>query len=108
MNTLSAKKIKQPLPRTVYRHDAQIYKILANPKRLEILNLLGEQEMSCEELLRILGIPKANMSQHLALLRDANLVTVRREGLKAYYNIVDPNIITPSNILHQIRAEHKY
>lgn len=96
------KKIKQPLPRTAYRRNAETYKILANPKRLEILNLLREQEMSCEELVRTLGVAKANVSQHLALLRYADLVTVRREGTNAYYNIIDPRIVEPCRILHEL------
>ena len=97
-----SKKIKQPLPRTAYRRNAEIYKILANPKRLEILNLLREQEMSVEELIKTLGITKANVSQHLALLRHADLVTVRREGLNGYYNIIDPRIVEPCRILHEL------
>lgn len=97
-----SKKIKQPLPRTAYRRNAETYKILANPKRLEILNLLREQEMSVEELVKTLGISKANVSQHLALLRHAELVTVRREGLNGYYNIIDPRIVEPCRILHQL------
>lgn len=97
-----SKKIKQPLPRTAYRKNAETYKILANPKRLEILNLLREQEMSVEDLVKTLGISKANVSQHLALLRHADLVTVRREGLNGYYNIVDPRIVEPCRILHKL------
>ena len=96
------KKIKQPLPRTAYRRNAETYKILANSKRLEILNLLREQEMSCEELVKTLGVAKANVSQHLALLRHANLVIVRREGLNGYYNIIDPRIVEPCRILHEL------
>lgn len=98
------KKITQPLPRTAYRQNAEIYKVLANPKRLEILNLLREQEMSVEELIKTLRIPKANMSQHLALLRHADLVTVRRNGLNAYYNIIDPRIVEPCRILHALHS----
>jgi ArsR family transcriptional regulator, zinc-responsive transcriptional repressor len=104
MPTTKTKKIKQPLPRTAYRRNAEIYKILANPKRLEILNLLREQEMSVEELIKTLGIPKANLSQHLTLLRHAHLVTVHRAGLNAYYNIIDPRIVEPCRILHQLET----
>ncbi len=100
-------KIKQPLPRTAYQKNAEIYKILANPKRLEILNLLREQEMPVEELVKTLGIPKANVSQHLALLRHSKLVTVRRDGLKGYYNIIDPRIVEPCRILHQLSEKSK-
>ena len=94
-------KIKQPLPRIAYQKNAEIYKILANPKRLEILNLLREQEMPVEELVKILGISKANVSQHLSLLRHAKLVTVHRIGLNGYYNIIDPRIVEPCRILKQ-------
>ena len=96
-------KIIKPLPRKAYERNAEIYKILANSKRLEILNLLREQEMPVEELVRTLGISKANVSQHLALLRHAKLVTVRRHGLNGYYNIIDPRIVEPCRILHKLR-----
>ena len=95
-------KIKRPLPRTAYEKNAVTYKILANSKRLEILNLLREQEMPVESLVKELGISKANVSQHLALLRHARLVTVHRKGLNAFYNIIDPRIVEPCRILHQL------
>ncbi len=95
-------KIVKPLPRKAYERNAETYKILANPKRLEILNLLREQEMSVEDIIKTLGIAKANVSQHLSLLRHAKLVTVRRDGLKGYYNIIDPRIVEPCRILHEL------
>ena len=101
------KKIKQPLPRTAYRRNAEIYKVLANPKRLEILDLLREQEMCCDELVRVLGVSKANISQHLALLRNANLVSVRREGVNGYYRIIDPAVIEPCRVLYRLAQEGK-
>jgi ArsR family transcriptional regulator len=95
-------KIKKPLPRSAYEKNAETYKILANSKRLEILNLLREQEMPVEELVKTLGISKSNVSQHLALLRHAKLVTVHRKGLNGYYNIIDPRIVEPCRILHKL------
>lgn len=95
-------KIKKPLPRSAYNKNAEIYKILSNPKRLEILNLLREQEVPVEELVKVLGATKANVSQHLALLRHAKLVTVHKIGQNSFYNIIDPRIVEPCRILHQI------
>lgn len=93
--------MKSPFPRSTYERNAKIYKILANPKRLEILNLLKSSgETPVESIVQVLGIPKANVSQHLALLRLAQLVRVRREGLSAYYSIMDPKIVEPCRILH--------
>lgn len=100
-------RIKRPLPRSAYEKNAETYKILSNSKRLEILNLLREQEMGVQDLIETLGVPKANVSQHLALLRHAGLVTVRRDGLNAFYNIVDPRIVEPCRILHQLSLRSK-
>ncbi len=94
--------MKSPFPKSVYAKNAEIYKILANPKRLEILNILKVREQSVERLIKMLGIPKANLSQHLTLLRHARLVTARRNGLNAYYKISNPKIVEPCRILHDL------
>lgn len=94
---------KSPLPKEAYQGNAHIYKILANPKRLEILNILKKRETSVEELLAITNLPKANMSQHLALLRHNGLIMSRRNGLNVFYRIVDGRIVEPCKILHDLR-----
>ncbi len=99
-------KLKSPLPQEAYNRNAHIYKILANPKRLEILNLLKGGERGVEELLKVTKASKANLSQHLALLRHNGLVQTRREGLNIFYSIVDPRIVAPCKILHQLRHRH--
>lgn len=96
-------KLKSPLPQEAFDKNANIYKILANSKRLEILNNLKMGELAVEELLKITKISKANLSQHLALLRHNGLVQTRREGLNIYYRIIDPRIVAPCKILHDLR-----
>lgn len=95
-----------PLPQEAYDKNAHIYKILANSKRLEILNLLKKSEHAVEEMLKITKLSKANLSQHLALLRHSGLVITRREGLNVFYSIVDPRIVEPCKILHNLRSKH--
>lgn len=95
--------MKSPLPKEAYEKNALIYKILANSKRLEILNILKLNETSVENLLNITKLPKANLSQHLALMRHNGLVVPPREGLNIFYRIVDPRIVEPCKILHQLR-----
>ena len=99
-------KSKSPLPREAYNKNANIYKILANAKRLEILNILKIQETGVEDLLKITKLSKANLSQHLALMRHNGLVQTRRVGLNIFYRIVDPRIVEPCKILHQLRHRH--
>lgn len=98
--------MKSPLPKEAYLRNASIYKILANPKRLEILNLLKKGECSVETLIKVTKLPKANISQHLALLRHSGLVQARRDGLNVCYRIVDPRIVEPCKILHSLRRRH--
>jgi len=96
----SFETVKSPFPKSTYNRNAEIYKILANPKRLEILNLLKNRELSVEQIVRVLKARKANVSQHLSLLRHSKLVKVRREGLNAFYTITNPKIVEPCKILH--------
>ncbi|MDO8564631.1 MAG: metalloregulator ArsR/SmtB family transcription factor [bacterium] len=94
--------MKELLPKIAFINNAKIYKLLANEKRLEILNNIKFEEKRVEELVRILGVSKANVSQHLALLRHAGLVTTRRKGLNVYYKIVDAEIVKPCVILYNL------
>lgn len=98
--------LKSPLPKEAYLKNAHIYKILANSKRLEILNILKLKETSVDDLLKITRLPRANLSQHLALMRHNGLVITRREGLNIHYAIVDPRIVEPCKILHNLRHKH--
>jgi rhodanese-related sulfurtransferase len=71
---------------------ARIGKALANPHRLEFLDLLAQREWSVEDLAREANLTVANASQHLQILRGAQLVSVRREGLYAYYRLADARV----------------
>jgi ArsR family transcriptional regulator len=76
----------------IFESNARIYKLMANAKRLEILSLLGNGEMTVTQLVNKMGIRKANVSQHLAILRYIKLVTVKRIGKNAFYNIAGRKI----------------
>jgi len=99
--------MKSILPKIAFERNAKIYRILSNEKRLEILNNIKHRELSVEQLLKITQLPKANLSQHLALLRHSHLVRTRKKGLNVFYTIIDPNIIEPCAILHRLRREKK-
>ncbi|HET7098639.1 MAG TPA: metalloregulator ArsR/SmtB family transcription factor [Patescibacteria group bacterium] len=96
-----------PFTKKTYEKNAEIYKILANPKRLEILNILKNHELSVEELAKEVKIRMANLSQHLSVLRLVKLVKIRRDGQKIFYSIVDPRIVEPCKILHDLAKRHK-
>ncbi|MBI4716011.1 MAG: winged helix-turn-helix transcriptional regulator [Nitrospirae bacterium] len=89
----------------VYRLHADICQTLANPKRLKILNVLREKEVSAAELLEILGVPKANLSQHMAILRQKGIVVARREGSTVYYRLARPKILRAFDLMREILFE---
>ncbi len=89
----------------VYELHAGMCSILANPKRLKILNTLRDEEMSAGELGAKLGISKSNLSQHLALLREKQIVLTRRDGVSIYYRISNPKILKAFDIMRRILFE---
>jgi ArsR family transcriptional regulator len=71
---------------------AKLFKTLMHPARLRILDILrGGEECVCH-MEAMLELRQAYISQHLAILRDAGLVSVRRDGWNIYYRIVKPEI----------------
>ena len=72
----------------IYRLHADFCKFMANPKRIEILFLLGDKELCVEELADKMGIKVPNVSQHLSIMREKGVVENRREGTKIYYKII--------------------
>lgn len=67
-----------------------ILKILSDPTRLRLLALLSREELSVAELQDILGMGQSRISSQLALLRQVNLVSDRREGKNAFYSLRTP------------------
>ena len=84
---------------------AEICKTLANSKRLEILNALQQGEISVADLVRRLRLPKANVSQHLGVLRSCGVVIARREGLNVYYRVANPKIIRACALMREVLLE---
>jgi DNA-binding transcriptional ArsR family regulator len=72
---------------------AELFKALANPARVRALELLAEGERSVGEMQPLVGVELSHLSQQLAVLRKAGLVTTRREGTTVFYSIKDPLVV---------------
>jgi ArsR family transcriptional regulator len=92
--------------RQLYKLHAGICHTLANPKRLEIIDKLRDQELSVTELAEALEIGQANLSQHLSLMRQRGIVTTRREGLNVFYRLSNPKIIRACDLMRQVLLEN--
>lgn len=93
------------LKRGAYDLQARLCSTMANAKRLEILDLLAEGECSVEELTQTMGIPKANVSQHLALMRQVHIVTARKEGQSVHYRIANAKVIKACRLMKEVMLE---
>ena len=86
---------------------SDLMKALAHSRRLEIIHLLRDQELPVSDIHSMLDLPQANISQHLAVLREAGIVTARRDGKHIYYQLSDPKIIEASDLLRDVLiAQH--
>ena len=86
----------------VYEKQAQICKAFANPVRLRILDLIAQGECGITELQENLGISKANLSQHLAVLKSAGILAARREGKQIYCSLAIPEVKQACQLVRKV------
>ena len=72
---------------------AELFRALAHPARIRVLELLSEGEQSVSDMVPIVGIESSHLSQQLGGLRRAGLVTTRRQGTTVFYAIRDPLLV---------------
>lgn len=80
---------------------SQLMKAMANTDRLMLLCQLSQGEKSVSELEACLNLRQPSLSQQLTVLREANLVSTRREGKNVYYNIGSPAALAVIQVLHR-------
>lgn len=89
----------------LYELQADTCKIFSNAKRLEIIDTLKDQEMSATELIEKIGLSKANLSQHMSVLRAKGVILTRRNGLNIYYRIANPKILQACHLMREVLLE---
>jgi len=68
----------------------QVFRALADPTRLRLLNLMGDQELCVCFFVEVLNAPQPKISRHLAYLRRAGIVSARRDGKWMHYRVTIP------------------
>jgi DNA-binding transcriptional ArsR family regulator len=74
-------------PKELYEARAKIAKALAHPTRLLLLDALKQKELCVCEMTEIAGVDQSTVSKHLAILKEAGLIGVRKEGAMSYYQV---------------------
>ena len=76
----------------VFELKAEILKVLAQPTRLKILELIRNGEKCICEIVPALNGEQSNISRHISLMQKSNLVTTRKDGVKVMVKVKDPRI----------------
>lgn len=93
MMVVMAKSKDKPIPLD------QLFRALADPTRLRLINLMSEQEICVCYFIEVIGAPQPKISRHLAYLRRAGLVAARREGKWMHYRLTVPRDPYAASIL---------
>ncbi len=86
----------------VFERQAQICKAFANPMRLKMIDMLTKGERRFAEIQEQLDISKANLSQHLSVLKGAGIVQVRRNGKEILCSLAMPEVKSACNIIRDV------
>jgi YHS domain-containing protein/DNA-binding transcriptional ArsR family regulator len=75
---------------------------MSHPKRLEIINLLRDQKLSVGQIQAMLDLPQANLSQHLAVMRQAKIVETQKNGKEIFYSLTHPNLVKITDLTRDL------
>ncbi|MFA6970357.1 MAG: metalloregulator ArsR/SmtB family transcription factor [Gallionella sp.] len=81
---------------------SQAIKAIAHPLRLKILCVLGDQEISVQDIVEQVGTSQSNISQHLAILRDKGVLSTRKEANRVYYRIGDLRTLKLVSMMREV------
>jgi len=73
-----------------FEREAEILKVLGHPVRLKIVAGLMSNSCNVKKIWECLGLPQATVSQHLALLKNKQIIQGRRDGVEVFYQVVCP------------------
>lgn len=88
-----------------FRPPAVLFKILAHPARLAILAVLRDGEQCVCHLEAMLKLRQAYISQHLKVLKDAGIVTDRRDGWNMYYHVTRPEVFEVADAMYALAGQ---
>ena len=91
--------------RQVYKLHADFCKFMGNPKRIQIIFMLGNGEKCVEDIAKEMKSKMPNISQHLAMMRERNIVQTRRDGVKLYYRLSNPKILKACIIMRDLMIQ---
>ena len=81
---------------------AEVLKVLASPRRIEILHVLADGPCEVGRLATLVGVSQPNVSQHLAVMRTAGVVEAERDGREVRYRLSDPDVMVACGVMRRV------
>jgi DNA-binding transcriptional ArsR family regulator len=81
-------------------------KLMSHPERLLMLCRMDEGEVSVNELVALTGLSQSSVSQHLAMLREEGVVSIRGEAQTRWYSLSDPLVRGLIHAMCDLCAQH--
>lgn len=88
-----------------YRIQAEFCKSMAHPLRLEVIDLLRGRDLTVQEIAEEAGVRQANLSQHLAVLRNRGIVRSTRDGNNVIYTLANKKVVEACTLIREILSE---
>lgn len=77
-------------------------KAMSHPLRLKILCVLGDKEVSVQDIVEMVGTTQSNISQHLAILREKDVLRTRKDANRVYYRVSDPRTLKLIGLMREV------
>ena len=85
---------------------ARSLKAMSHPLRLKILCALGNNEISVQDIVEIVGTSQSNISQHLGILREKGILVTRKHANRVYYRIGDNRMLRLIVMMREVFCDH--
>ena len=97
-----AKAVSSDVDEQIYEMQVRICKAFANSSRLRMLDMLAKREHAVSDIQTELGLSAPNISQHLAILKAAGVVTTRREGKQIFCSLTIPEVKQACGLIREV------
>ena len=101
-NPMARTKTASATDAEIFERQARICKAFAHPTRLQMLDLISNGEVGVSELQQQLGVSKTNVSQHLAILKSAGVLSTRRDGKQVYCSLAIPEVKQACQLIRKV------
>jgi len=91
---------------SIYKLHAGVCKALGNPLRIQIIDLLQENELCFSDILAETGGLKSSLSQHLSVMVNKGILHQRKEGLNVYFKLSSPKVAKACGLMREVLMDY--